>query len=287
MDLNYITKHLNTQRKCVRYLEDKRWSGIPICPYCGCQKSSPKNLRHTCLDCNNSYSVTVGTVLEGSNLPLMKWFMAISLILSAKKGISSMQLSRDISVNKNTAWLMQMNIRNAMTRGDSDQLGGIIEADETFIGGKTKRRPGGKRKTHGGPQKHMKPVLGMIQRDGKVITKIIEAPLREFVMPLLKAHITKDSTLVTDGSQAYFPAKKHFVKHMTMSHSTGIMKRGIYHTNTIEGYWSLLKRAIVGQYHKVTDGYLQNYLDELSFKHNHRHSPDRGYSVLICQMLGN
>jgi hypothetical protein len=158
----------------------------------------------------------------------MKWFMAISLILSAKKGISSMQLSRDIAVNKNTAWLMQMKIRNAMIGGDSDQLGGIIEADETFIGGKTKRKPGGQRKTHGGPQKHMKPVLGMIQRDGKVITRIIEAPLREFVMPILKNHVTKDSTIVTDGSQAYFPAKKHFSKHIIMSHSTGIMNRGIY-----------------------------------------------------------
>lgn len=287
MDLIYISKHLNTQRKCVRYLEEKRWKGIPTCPYCESQKSGPKGLRHNCLDCTNSYSVTVGTVFENSNLPLMKWFMAISLILSAKKGISSMQLSRDIAVNKNTAWLMQMKIRNAMIGGDSDQLGGIIEADETFIGGKTKRKPGSQRKTHGGPQKHMKPVLGMIQRDGRVITKIIEAPLREFVMPILKDHVTQSSTIVTDGSQAYFPAKKHFDKHMVMSHSTGIMKRGIYHTNTIEGYWSLLKRAIVGQYHKVTDGYLQNYLDELSFKHNHRHSPDRGYSVLISQMLGN
>ena len=213
--------------------------------------------------------------------------MAISLILSAKKGISSMQLSRDISVNKNTAWLLQMKIRGAMRCEEYDQLGGIIEADETFIGGKTKRKPGGKRKTHGGPQKHMKPVLGMIQRKGKVITKVIEAPLREFVMPLLKSHVSKDSTVVTDGSQAYFPAKKHFSKHMIMSHSTGIMKRGIYHTNSIEGYWSQLKRAIVGQYHKISAGYLQNYLDELSFKYNHRHRVDRGYSVLLSQMLGN
>lgn len=285
MDLIYIAKHLNTQRKCVKYLEEKRWNGIPTCPYCGSQKSGAKSLRHNCLDCRNSYSVTVGTVFENTNLPLMKWFMAISLILNAKKGISSMQLSRDISVNKNTAWLLQMKIRNAMASNTPDQLGGIVEADETFVGGKTKK--GKKRRTHGGPQKHQKPVLGFVQRQGKVITKVIDAPFREIIMPILKSYVTPESVLVTDGSQAYFPAKKHFAGHKIMSHSTGIYKRGIYHTNTIEGYWSQLKRAIIGQYHKISDGYLQNYLDELSFKYNHKDSADKGYSVLISQMLGN
>ena len=198
-----------------------------------------------------------------------------------------MQLSRDISVNKNTAWLLQMKIRNAMSKGDMDLLGGIVEADETFIGGKTKRNPGGKKKTHGGPQKHQKPVFGMLERHGKVITQVIDAPLREFIMPILKFYVTTESTLVTDGSQAYFPAKNHFAGHKIMSHSTGIYKRGIYHTNTIEGFWSQLKRAIVGQYHKISDRYLQKYLDEISFKYNHRDSDDKGYSVLISQMLGN
>ena len=286
MDLIYITKHLNTQQKCVNYLEQKRWDGIPACPYCHSQKSSPKGLRHTCLDCNTSYSVTVGTVFENSNLPLMKWFMAISLILSAKKGISSMQLSRDISVNKNTAWLLQMKIRNAMSKGDIEQLGGIIEADETFIGGKVKRHSKKKKQNRGGPH-HLKPVLGMVERKGKVILKTIEAPLREHIMPLLKEYVTTESTIVTDGSQAYFPAKKHFEGHKIMSHSTGIFKRGIYHTNTIEGFWSQLKRAIIGQYHKISEHYLQFYLDEISFKYNHRTSPDRGYNVLLCLILGN
>ena len=148
--------------------------------------------------------------------------MAISLILNAKKGISSMQLSRDISVNKNTAWLLQMKIRNAMILEDPDQLGGIVEADETFVGGKTKRNPGGRKKTHGVPQKHMKSVLGVLERHGKVITKVIDEPLREIIMPILKSYVTPESVLVTDGSQAYFPAKKHFAGHKIMSHSTGI-----------------------------------------------------------------
>lgn len=139
MDLIYITKHLNTQHKCIRYLEKKRWNGTPICPYCGSDHSGPKGLRHNCLNCRNSYSVTVGTVFENSNLPLFKWFMAISLILSAKKGISSLQLSRDLSINKNTAWLLQMKIRRAMKNNEPILLNGIIEVDETFLGARQKK----------------------------------------------------------------------------------------------------------------------------------------------------
>ena len=284
MDLIYVTKHLNTQRKCIRYLEQKRWDGIPTCPYCGSQKSGSKRLRHNCLDCTNSYSVTVGTIFENSNLPLSKWFMAISLMLSAKKGISSMQLSRDISVNKNTAWLLQMKVRNAMSNDDPELLDGIIEADETFIGGKVKRNPR-KNKPHSGGPHHLKPVFGMVERNGKVITKVVKSSYRKDVMPILKELVTPRSTIVTDGSQSYFPAKKHFDKHMRMSHSTGVYNRGIYHTNTIEGFWSQLKRAIIGQYHKISEHYLQFYLDEISFKYNHRTSPDGGYNYLISQML--
>jgi len=120
MDIVYISKHLNSHEKCIKYLEEKRWNSVPTCPYCGSKKSSPKKLRYTCLGCSNSYSVTVGTVFHSTNLPLQKWLMAICLILSAKKGVSSMQLSRDIKVNKNTAWLMQMKIRKAL---DENSLG--------------------------------------------------------------------------------------------------------------------------------------------------------------------
>jgi transposase-like protein len=231
--------------------------------------SSLKGLRHTCLSCNCSYNVTVGTVFENSNLPLMKWFWALSLILSAKKGISSMQLSRDISVNKNTAWLLQMKIRNAMSKDEIQQLSEIIEVDVTFLGGKVKRNHR-KKKPHSGGPHHLQPVFGMVQRQGRVIVKVIESPYREVVMPILKEHVTPKSAVVTDGSTAYFPAKKYFDKHMRMSHSTGVYNRRIYHTSTIEGFWSQLKLAIIGEYHKISEHYLQFYLDEISFMYNHK-----------------
>ncbi len=122
MNLTYISKHLNSQEKCLSYLERKRWDDIPECPYCESTNSCRKGKRFTCKNCNNSFSVTVGTVFENTKLPLYMWFMAISIILSAKKGISSLQLSRDINVNKNTAWLMQTKIRTAIERNELGTL---------------------------------------------------------------------------------------------------------------------------------------------------------------------
>lgn len=287
MDLIYITTHLNTHEKCVKYLEKERWNGVPTCPYCESKKSSSKALRHTCLDCTNSYSVTVGTAFEDSNLPLYKWFIAIVLILSAKKGISSLQLSRDLSVNKNTAWLLQMKIRKAMQEEEIQMLSGIVEADETFVGGKINgkypRKKNQPKKPRG--QEHLKPILGMVQRKGRVIAKVIDKPSREIIMPLLKAHIKTSSTMVTDASHVYFPVKEYFEKHMVMSGGGKVFKRGIYHKNTIEGFWSLFKRALMGQYHKVAIKHLQIYVDEVCFKYNHKGSSDYGYSYLLQKLI--
>tara|TARA_B100000508_G_C11404112_1_gene249849 strand:- start:12 stop:653 length:642 start_codon:yes stop_codon:yes gene_type:complete len=205
------------------------------------------------------------------------------LILSAKKGISSLQLSRDLSINKNTAWLLQMKIRKALNEQEGELLEGIIEADETFIGGKINNHyPTGKKTSN---PSHLQPVLGMVERKGKVMARVIPAPLREVIMPLVREYITSSSTLVTDGSQAYFPAKNHFNAHKVISKASKIFKRGIYHTNTIEGFWSLLKRAIIGQYHKINLHYLQVYIDEICFKYNYRNSQDKGFEVVLNNLF--
>lgn len=120
MNLIYFTKQLNSHEICIKYLEQMRWNGTPVCPYCGCNKSTPKKLRHTCSGCSRSFSVKVGTVFQHTKLPMNKWFAAIALILSSKKGISSLQLARQLSVNKNTAWLLQMKIRVALEDGELD-----------------------------------------------------------------------------------------------------------------------------------------------------------------------
>lgn len=287
MNLIDITTELNTHEKCLKYLERQRWDGLPVCPYCSSKKSSPKGTRYTCLGCNNSYSVTVGTVFEDSNLPLYKWFMAIALILSAKKGISSMQLSRDLSINKNTAWLLQMKIRKAMKQDDDVVLNGIVEADETFVGGKINsqfpRKKNQPKKPRG--QEHLKPVFAMVQRQGNVIARVINKACTDEIVPLLKGKIHPSSVLVSDASYIYFPVKKHFKSHQVMSRGAKIFKRGIYHKNTIEGFFSQFKRALLGQYHKVCNEHLHLYLDELCFKYNHRSSSDKGYQKLMKALL--
>jgi len=281
---------LNTQEKCIKYLEDKKWQGVPVCPYCRSEKSSPKLLRHTCLACNYSYSVTIGTVFQDSNIPLYKWFTGIVLILSAKKGISSLQLSRDLSVNKNTAWLLQKKLRAVMKEEGGQILDGIIEADETFVGAKVNnhypQRKKSARLVRGG-NNHLKPVLGMVQREGKVVTKVIEASVREQVMPVIRSFVSPSSTLVTDASTVYYTAKKHFNDHQVLSRSAQHFKEGIYHTSTIEGFWSLVKRAIIGQYHKISAPHLQSYMDEMCFKYNHRHLPDKGFDLLLQRLTGS
>lgn len=209
MDLIYITKHLNTHEKCIQYLEAKRWNGVPKCPYCGSEKTSPKRLRHTCSGCSNSFSVTVGTVFENSNLPLNKWFVAISIILSAKKGVSSLQLSRDIVVNKNTAWLLQMKIRSAMADGWL----------EGFLSEKT---------------------LTCLKK-------------RKFVAGKSKLRIP-------------FTFKMSDVVR-------------------IDGFWSHLKRAVIGQFHRIDEYYLNRYVDEINFKRSFRSSPDSGFEELMKRLL--
>jgi transposase-like protein len=213
--------------------------------------------------------------------------MAISLILSAKKGISSMQLSRDISVNKNTAWLLQMKIRKAMEQDDELILDGIVEADETFVGGKINgqfpRKKNQPLKPRG--QEHLQPVFAMVQRQGQVIARVINKASREEIVPILKARIAKSSVLVSDASYIYFPVKEHFKSHEIMSRGARIFKRGIYHKNTIEGFFSQFKRAIIGQYHSICEEHLQRYLDELCFKYNHRTTEDKGYSNLLQKLI--
>ena len=209
MTLNYVTSHLNTHHKCVQYLEEKRWNSEPTCPYCKSKKCSPKKLRYTCLNCSNSYSVTVGTFMENSNLPLQKWLMAICLILSAKKGISALQLSRDISVNKNTAWLLQMKIRTAMKEGELAQF-----------------RP--------------------------------------------ERHLSRRSKSQTSDIGPAQIARSYSIQ---------------FRENRAFGHWSLLKRAIIGQYHIIEPHYIDKYIDEINFKRDRRRTEDYGYQEILDRLL--
>ena len=288
MELIKIMEKLNTQSKCMAYLEKNRWPKTPICPYCNSTKSSRKTqeFRHTCHNCKRSYSVLVGTLFESTKLPITKWFLAIHLIINAKKGISSLQLARDLNVNKNTAWFLQKRIRQAMKDEDCI-LSGIIEIDETYVGGSisnknyfTKLKSG---KYHKTGMEHMVPVLGMIQRKGKIILKVLEKASGVEIKPYIKTKVTSGSTIITDGFGGYYGLNDHFENHIILNHSK--YKRSInkYNTSTLEGFWTLVKRSFIGQYHKISKEHLQDYLNELAFKYNNRKT--NMFNLLVTNLL--
>ena len=287
MNVIEIMQDFSEHDTCIRHLEKMRWGDIAVCPYCGSERNSPraKENRHICNGCNSSFSVLVGTIFQASKLPLPKWFTAICLITNAKKGISSLQLSRDLGVNKDTAWYVQKRIRQAMDEGDS-MLTGIVEVDETYVGGsltnmsqKNKDEKG----FHRTGMEHKTPVLGMIERQGRIMVRVIEKAWGDEIRPLITGLIKKDSVLVTDGFGAYHALGEHFKEHIILNHSKKLRRIGDYHTNTIEGFWSMFKRAIVGQFHKISPLHLQDYLNELSFKYNNRNSD--GFNILMNRCL--
>ena len=273
MEILKVIEKYGTQEACVTYLERVRWADGPVCPYCKGRRSSNRKdpLRHKCHECNRSFSVLVGTIMEATKLPLPKWFAAMCLVLNAKKGISSLQLSRDIGVNKNTAWYLQKRIRKAMNE-DGNILKGLIETDESYVGGSLVNKHEGEKKKqqyHQCGMEHKTPVLGMFQRNGRIIVKVLNKAWGKEIKPLMKEKIDQESELVTDGFGGYKDLGKYFKRHVILNHSKNIRRIGEYHTNTIEGFWAMLKRAIVGQYHKISPVHLQEYLDEIAFNRSY------------------
>lgn len=264
-----------TQESCIAHLEKARWgSGKPVCPYCKSQNTAKAQHRHRCYDCKTSFSVTVGTIFHRTHLPLQKWFFAILLMMNAKKGLSALQLHRDLKVNKNTAWRITVQVRKAMTQANQrDILSGIIEMDETYIGGKP--RKGTKRDGPDGQHRRVRgakkaPVVGAVARGGRVSAQAVEKDkmkgrhLRAFVRKRVK---TEASELITDEYRGY-TGMSRLLPHSVVKHQEWYVDGGT-HTNTIEGSWAMLKRGMFGQYHSVS-GSLQRYVDEFCFRYNRR-----------------
>lgn len=286
MNIVEIYKKFPTQKDCIAHIEKVRWNDKPTCPYCHSTNTTrfKNSFRHHCNNCNTSFSVTVGTIFHHTHIDLQKWFLAISLILNAKKGISSRQLSRDIEVNKNTAWRMQMQIRKAMIEY-GNLLRGIVEMDETYIGGKPRKGDGQYHKRGRGTDKI--PVVGMVERNGKVIAhkqdknKLDSKNLKR----IIKANIdVNNATLITDDYRGYIPVSQ-IIEHKIINHSQKQYANGNIHTNTIEGFWSLLKRGIIGQYHKLSKKYLNAYINEFCFKYNNRDNKN-AFGLILQRGLG-
>lgn len=244
----------------------------------------PHEHRYHCNNCNTSFSVTVGTIFHKTKLDLQKWFLGISLILNAKKGISARQLARDLDVNKNTAWYMGMRIRRAMIE-QRELMNGFVEMDETYVGGKPRKemhKNGEKNKRGRGTKKT--PVVGMVERGGKVYAKVQKKLDSKTLSRLVKENIDiEESIVITDEFTGYIRLKG-FANHKTINHQVCYVD-GDIHTNTIEGFWALLKRGIIGQYHKVSVRYLNRYICEFCYRYNNRKNENL-FGVTIQKALG-
>jgi transposase-like protein len=292
MDIIEVFKKFPQQEDCIVYLEKVRWNGAPKCPYCRSEKSTPlpAEKRHHCNNCNTSYSVTVGTIFHQTRLPLQKWLLAVSLILNAKKGISSRQLARDLDVHRNTAWRISMKIREAMAqKGHRELLTGIVEMDETYIGARKIRHRSPDDKHHPRGRGTSKiPVIGMVERGGNgqvraTVSKKDRLNAKS-LSALVREHIdTEKSVLVTDKYGGYVKISS-FMQHKTVNHHVWYVD-GDAHTNTVESFWALLKRGIVGQFHKVSAKHLSKYLDEFCYRYNHRRHSDL-FALTIARGLG-
>lgn len=281
MEIIKIANEYNSKSACIKHLERIRWSNEPICPYCNSKTTTKveKECRHKCRSCNRSFSVLVGTIFEASKLPLQKWFIAIHLILGAKKGISSLQLARHLTINKDTAWYLQRRIRLAME--ESSFLKGIVEIDETYVGGSLEKmnRTKTHKKFHKTGMQHKTPVLGMYQRDGKVVLRVLEKANGEHIKPILNDFIAQQSIVITDGFGGYNGLSRYYDNHIVLNHSIKVMAINQYNMSRIEGFWSIVKRAVIGTYHKISYKYMQEYLNEIAFKFNYRHLD--GFNLVI------
>jgi transposase-like protein len=266
-----LTKYFSDEETCRNYLAWIRWEGKPVCPYCGYDKvySIENGKRFKCANrnCYSKFSVTVGTIFEDTKIPLQKWFIGIYLACNHKKGISSLQLSRDLAITQKSAWFLLHRVREMLKDNAPGLLFDIVEVDETFVGGKDKNRHASKRKGYGANDKTI--VFGAVQRHGKLVAHKMQNVNQNTLIYNVRRIVEQNAMVVSDNNKGYYGLKDtHY--HAVVSHSTGEYCRGMYHTNTIEGFWSLFKRGIIGIYHNVSAKHINRYCDEFAYRYNYR-----------------
>jgi len=277
-------KYLKNEDAARAFIERLRWPDGPVCPHCAATKIYRLAVAGTqrkvlkCAACRKQFSVTVGTIFEDSHIPLTSWLGAMQLLCSSKKGMSAHQLHRMLAITYKSAWFMAHRIRHAMAETSyAGKLGGIVEVDEAYIGGKrkgydTKRRMDNKA-----------PVFSLVQRGGTVRSFAMPRVTGKNLKQIIRENVDKEATIMTDSFIGYRGLKKEFAGHEMVDHHREEYVRGNAYTNTVENYFSLLKRGIIGTYHHVSKHHLHRYLAEFDFRYNSRKVEDAARSMLAVK----
>lgn len=269
-----LLKAFPDEQSCIDHLTQWRWEGKVVSPFDAESKVYVcKNNQYKCRNTNRYFNVKTGTIFEDSKISLQKWFLANYVFSSHKKGISSIQLSKDISVTQKTAWFMLHRLRYAYNHPKyNEKLSGIVETDETFMGGKAENMHFDKREYNedGNYISKKAPVLGMRQREGNVIAKVVKNVRTMEVHPVLMRNLKANTILYTDTAGRYNFTAYYLLDHKKVNHSIKQYVDGMVHTNGIENFWSHLKRGVNGIYHWASVKHLQAYVDEYTFRFNTR-----------------
>lgn len=280
--LPQLLDYFKEESTCIEYYENIRWQGTPTCPHCGAEKPYKTNRGYKCSNnkCYKKFTVKVGTIFQNSKIPLRIWFASIFLATTHKKGISSVQLALDLGITQKSAWFVLHRIREMLKDKSPRMLGEnkMVEVDEAYIGGKEGNKHINKRRSYkdryltneGKPYTPKKTVVGIIERNGSVVLKHVpNAELRN-MGAFISKHVPQGATIYSDEAPVYNHLKKYYT-HDSVKHALNIYVEGSVHTNTIENFWSVLKRGLYGIYHQVSDKHLSRYLDEFSARFNARH----------------
>jgi transposase-like protein len=269
--------HFHNEEAAFEYVESHLWPDGPVCPHCGATSEHVGRLTGPstraglckCYACRKQFTVRIGTIFESSHCPLRYWLQAISLMCSSKKGISTRQLQRILGVGMKTAWFLGHRIREAMKQNyglftpPMGGAGATLEADVTYVG----RKPGTKVRHGAG---HMNPVFALVERDGSVRSFHVPNVMAGTLRQVLARHADRASHFMTDEARTFEQVGWNFASHGTVKHSEDEYVRGLVHTNTIEGFFSILKRGVYGVYQHVSEAHLKRYLAEFDFRYSNR-----------------